>query len=670
MKSDKKMAAIIVTAIMVISVFALVMPVSAQDGWYPEPAHPNHAPGGMPDFDQKQDARLRINCVPGIEVNKTVFDPETGEWVKGIKASINDTVRFRIEVHNNGTCCNLTNITVWDSLSYILEFADNATVNGEPCEPEIEKPVFSENFGVAAAGVPGGYLVWTYNSSEPCTDPFKELAPCETIVIEFDANVTVDCGCDCNYVEVQGYGCDEPVSDWDVAWVNVPGIVISKWTYPAERVQGEVFNFSIEVCPCMYLYYDAGIDKTAGASDGKLRGSNPNGFYGGCFDYYNNNIEYIDITDVLPDGLEYVSADPAPTSVMGNVIYWHFDNVTEELWEQLCWEGDSIELTVRVALNATGNLTDTAVASMKDTSGTVYNDATSFTVFVPPPGLHVTKNPYWQWCMTGQQATFIINATANKSLYTERQVVDTMPAGMQFVSSTPAPDAQIGNMLIWNVTDTHKNITLVVNFPGVISGLFKNVVEVKGKNATGVVHADKDYAYVSVSDKPDPIWVTKLPEEQTRNPGDDVIFYIETLVATNASTQYIITNDTLPVGLDYQTAMCTNGTPVLPTVYYDPVTGETVLTWNHTDFIPGENRTWKYVVWATVNTTVPPCTTLIERADGYTYFIGGVEADSDNATVNTPCPAARVPALTTAGIAVLVGLLSIIATSVIVRKKR
>jgi len=68
--------------------------------------------------------------VPGIAVKKTVFDETAGEWVDSITAELNDTVRFRCVVHNNGTDCNLTDITVMDILSDSLEYRDNATVDG------------------------------------------------------------------------------------------------------------------------------------------------------------------------------------------------------------------------------------------------------------------------------------------------------------------------------------------------------------------------------------------------------------------------------------------------------------------------------------------------------------------------------------------------------------
>ena len=48
---------------------------------------------------------------PGIEVNKTVWNPISEEWVKEITANVGDIVRFNCTIHNNGTiydwdCCN------------------------------------------------------------------------------------------------------------------------------------------------------------------------------------------------------------------------------------------------------------------------------------------------------------------------------------------------------------------------------------------------------------------------------------------------------------------------------------------------------------------------------------------------------------------------------------
>jgi hypothetical protein len=63
-RSDKKIA-ILITSVLLISVFALVLPANARiDGdWYFKPGYPNYAPSGMPDFDQRESTlRVQINC--------------------------------------------------------------------------------------------------------------------------------------------------------------------------------------------------------------------------------------------------------------------------------------------------------------------------------------------------------------------------------------------------------------------------------------------------------------------------------------------------------------------------------------------------------------------------------------------------------------------------------
>jgi len=138
-----------------------------------------------------------VPCTPGIEVNKTVWDPDAQAWVKEIDASVNDVVRFRLWVHNNGTCCDLTNITVTDMLSDSLNYSDNATVNGVPQEPVQIGP---------------NEYVWNF------TGP---LAPCQNITIEFDAQV-VECGNDTNVVNVTAWCNETMVSDGDSASVHAP----------------------------------------------------------------------------------------------------------------------------------------------------------------------------------------------------------------------------------------------------------------------------------------------------------------------------------------------------------------------------------------------------------------------------------------------------------------
>ena len=133
-----------------------------------------------------------------IEVNKTVWNGTA--WVDDIAANLNDTLRFRLWVHNTGACaCNLTNITVTDILSCSLNYSDDAT----PREPN-ETIYYPCN---------NTTLVWNF--------PDLELEPCQNITIEFNATVVKCPGVDTNTVNVTAWCNETIVSDEDRVMVSV-----------------------------------------------------------------------------------------------------------------------------------------------------------------------------------------------------------------------------------------------------------------------------------------------------------------------------------------------------------------------------------------------------------------------------------------------------------------
>jgi uncharacterized repeat protein (TIGR01451 family) len=104
-----------------------------------------------------------LNVKPVIEVEKTIWDAVNGIWAKEITANVGNVVRFNCTIHNNGTCYNLTNITVYDLLPESLEYANNATHSPLPPGSYIS---------------PDDRIVWEFSDT---------LEPCDSITIEFDA---------------------------------------------------------------------------------------------------------------------------------------------------------------------------------------------------------------------------------------------------------------------------------------------------------------------------------------------------------------------------------------------------------------------------------------------------------------------------------------------------
>ncbi len=136
-------------------------------------------------------------CEPSIDVEKKVWDETQGGWVDSTDIDVCTDAQFLITIHNDGTCCDLTNIYVYDFMDSSLEFLDAVP------PPDTVRLV------------PGGTgLIWL--------DP-GPLPPCNTIDITVTAHVVGPaCHLDSNYVWAQG-DCEEQavgVYDEDVAYVH------------------------------------------------------------------------------------------------------------------------------------------------------------------------------------------------------------------------------------------------------------------------------------------------------------------------------------------------------------------------------------------------------------------------------------------------------------------
>jgi uncharacterized repeat protein (TIGR01451 family) len=140
---------------------------------------------------------INVEIAPGIEIVKTVFNESSGNWEKMVNVSLNDTVKFKLWIHNNGSCCNLTGINVTDIMSNSLKYVGNCTTH----EPD---NVSDDNRTV----------IWNLT---------EEIAPCENITIEFDANVTICGETDTNDVNVTAYCAASGASVYDNDTVSIYG---------------------------------------------------------------------------------------------------------------------------------------------------------------------------------------------------------------------------------------------------------------------------------------------------------------------------------------------------------------------------------------------------------------------------------------------------------------
>jgi parallel beta-helix repeat protein len=151
------------------------------------------------------------DCTPEIEVNKTVWDPVTGTWVEEItsQANISGCVRYRIQIQNNGTCCDLTNLAVNDTLPGFLIY-NNSAIPFEPTD------------------LGGNKYQWTFptlNKSETKTIEFNATV-CNTGNGTNEASATAWCaefGVECSDGDgayITAVGCGDVNGDGVVNWAD------------------------------------------------------------------------------------------------------------------------------------------------------------------------------------------------------------------------------------------------------------------------------------------------------------------------------------------------------------------------------------------------------------------------------------------------------------------
>jgi uncharacterized repeat protein (TIGR01451 family) len=141
--------------------------------------------------------------IPSIDVEKYVWDPSTSSWVQPgpdypLDVDHCTIIEFMIIVHNDGVCCDLTDIWVYDFMEDSLELVDYTLVPDD------------------IYYVPGGTEIgWNFPGP---------LEPCNTIEIHLWAHVVGEpCSIDMNYVYAEGY-CqimDEWPSDEDEVYIHV-----------------------------------------------------------------------------------------------------------------------------------------------------------------------------------------------------------------------------------------------------------------------------------------------------------------------------------------------------------------------------------------------------------------------------------------------------------------
>ena len=241
------------------------------------------------------------------------------------------------------------------------------------------------------------------------------------------------------------------------------------------------------------------------------------------------------LVDTVPTGMSFVSSDPASTRV-GNQVTFALGTLNPD-------ERSTVEIVLRA--DQTGDWTNQATV----TSAEGATDSAEATTTVVQPVLALTKSG---------PATALLNANFDYTITvtnngdgaaTGATVVDTLPAGLNYVSSDPAGAAS-GSTVTWNVgdlaPDASETITLTVR--GTAGGAKVNVA-----TASSGGNSFQPEARATTT-----ILVPDITVEKTGRPamfvGNQVTYTLTASNSGDAALTGVTITDTIPTGMSYVTS--------------------------------------------------------------------------------------------------------------------
>ena len=241
------------------------------------------------------------------------------------------------------------------------------------------------------------------------------------------------------------------------------------------------------------------------------------------------------LVDTVPTGMSFVSSDPASTRE-GSQVTFALGTLNPD---------ERATVTIVLRADQTGDWTNQATV----TSAEGATDSAEATTTVVQPVLALTKSG---------PATALLNANFDYTITvtnngdgdaTGATVVDTLPAGLTYVSSDPAGAAS-GSTVTWNVgelaPDASETITLTVR--GTAGGAKVNVA-----TASSGGNSFQPEARATTT-----ILVPDITVEKTGRPamfvGNQVTYTLTASNSGDAALTGVTITDTIPTGMSYVTS--------------------------------------------------------------------------------------------------------------------
>jgi uncharacterized repeat protein (TIGR01451 family) len=265
----------------------------------------------------------------------------------------------------------------------------------------------------------------------------------------------------------------------------------------------------------------------------------------------------IQVTDLLPAGVTYVSDNGGGT----------YNPATGIWWVSPLANGVSASLQITVTVNAgtngatiTNTASITASAQADPNSG---NNSASRSLSVGGADLGLSKIVSTTTPTNGSSITYTVTLVNNGGNNATGVVVtDLLPAGVAFVSATPSQGAYVSGTGLWTVGALANGATATLTITATVTAANGTTV-VNTATITAADQADgnsgNNTAGATIVVFGADLAVTKTVSNLTPNEGTNVIFTI--VLRNNGSNSATGTvTDVLPAGLTYVTFTVTQGT--------------------------------------------------------------------------------------------------------------
>ena len=275
---------------------------------------------------------------------------------------------------------------------------------------------------------------------------------------------------------------------------------------------------------------------------------------------------FMDLPHPLPAGGLDISSIPGTNrDLMVKVAYTGtepptVDNITiyttAEKWSSFTFTvlvDDPVAASVLPDINNTVSIS--TVTPESDTS----NNSDDAEIMVRTLDLEVAKTADKTAAFTNELVTFTLTWRNHGPWAATNAVLeDVLPAGLTFVSSTPAHDAVAGNVYSWNLGDVAANATGAVTVvarvaAGTDGQTLVNTTRIRNDRQETDYTNNEDSVPVVVKELAN-VWIEKNGPATVRL-GSNAVYTLTYGNNGNATASYVTVADTLPAGMTYVSAV-------------------------------------------------------------------------------------------------------------------